>query len=123
MPSCIPCTVSWLSTADANLKFAVSNIYMCMSASVSSVARALHCQELWWRKAVDQSIWCSPLVAVADSSKVPQGHAEQDTASMTAGAASVAVLDTMHAGDCHVAELVPRGPASNVEGLGPPRAF
>ena len=72
---------------------------------------------------MDQIAWRSPLAAVADSNKVPQGHAERDTASMTAGAASVAVLDSMHTGDCLAAELVPWGPASNVEGLGPPLAL
>ena len=42
---------------------------------------------------------------------------------MSAGPASFAVLDTVHTGDCHAAELVPWGPADNVEGLGAPGAF
>ena len=70
MPSCIPCTNLWLSTADASLNFALSNICMYMSASVSSVARALHCQALWLLEAVDQTVWRNPLATVADSRSV-----------------------------------------------------
>ena len=36
----LPCAILWLSTADASLNFALSIIYMYISASVSSVARA-----------------------------------------------------------------------------------
>ena len=41
---------------------------------------------------------------------------------MTAGTASIAVLDTMHTGGCNAAKLVPWGSASYVEGFGPPGA-